>query len=106
MKKRYVSLGLMSGTSGDGVDTSIIISNGLNEYESVEDKYFCESLRTVGHQHSPFSYDGSRNNPKLYHRYKQDILAGIIESASVFSVGSWNNTNQLPQKGRDVFSYL
>tara|TARA_B100000963_G_scaffold333770_1_gene326391 strand:- start:675 stop:1796 length:1122 start_codon:yes stop_codon:yes gene_type:complete len=40
MKKRYVSLGLMSGTSGDGVDTSIIISNGLNEYESVEDKYF------------------------------------------------------------------
>ena len=40
MQKRYVSLGLMSGTSGDGVDTSIIISNGLNEYESLSDKYF------------------------------------------------------------------
>ena len=38
--KRYLSLGLMSGTSGDGVDASLIYSNGLNEYESIKDKYF------------------------------------------------------------------
>ena len=30
----------MSGTSGDGVDASIINSNGLNEYEVIRDKYF------------------------------------------------------------------
>ncbi len=40
MHKRYLSLGLMSGTSGDGVDASLIYSNGLNEYESIKDKYF------------------------------------------------------------------
>ena len=30
----------MSGTSGDGVDASVISSNGTNEFESIEDKYY------------------------------------------------------------------
>ena len=30
----------MSGTSGDGVDTSIISTNGINHYETIKDKYF------------------------------------------------------------------
>ena len=29
MSKEYTCLGMMSGTSGDGVDSSIISSNGL-----------------------------------------------------------------------------
>jgi anhydro-N-acetylmuramic acid kinase len=40
MKKNWISLGLMSGTSGDGVDASLIKTNGLNEYEVLTDKYF------------------------------------------------------------------
>jgi len=40
MSKSYCSLGLMSGTSADGVDASIIQSNGDTEYEVVLDKYF------------------------------------------------------------------
>ena len=40
MKKNWMSLGLMSGTSGDGVDASIIKTNGLNEYKVLQDKYF------------------------------------------------------------------
>ena len=40
MQKNLMSLGLMSGTSGDGVDASIIRTNGINQYESVKDKYF------------------------------------------------------------------
>ena len=40
MQKIYTSLGLMSGTSGDGVDASIINSNGIDQLELVEDKYF------------------------------------------------------------------
>ena len=40
MQKRYISLGLMSGTSGDGVDASLIKSNGLNEYELIKEKYY------------------------------------------------------------------
>ena len=40
MEKIYTSLGLMSGTSMDGVDTSIIKSNGEDKYEVVFDQYF------------------------------------------------------------------
>ena len=40
MKKIWTSLGLMSGTSGDGVDASIITTNGLDEYKVLTDKYF------------------------------------------------------------------
>ncbi len=40
MSKNYTSLGLMSGTSGDGVDASIVISDGINDYESIKDKYY------------------------------------------------------------------
>ena len=40
MQKKYISLGLMSGTSGDGVDASVIISDGISSYESIKNKYF------------------------------------------------------------------
>ena len=30
----------MSGTSGDGVDASIINSNGIDEFEVIKDKYY------------------------------------------------------------------
>ena len=40
MKKNWISLGLMSGTSGDGVDASLIETNGLDEYKVLADKYF------------------------------------------------------------------
>jgi len=40
MSKSYYSLGLMSGTSGDGVDSSIVQSDGDIEYKVILDKYF------------------------------------------------------------------
>jgi anhydro-N-acetylmuramic acid kinase len=40
MEKFYTSLGLMSGTSMDGVDASIIRSDGENNYKPISDKYF------------------------------------------------------------------
>ena len=40
MEKFYTSLGLMSGTSMDGVDASIIKSNGEDKYEVIYDQYF------------------------------------------------------------------
>ena len=38
--KSYYSLGLMSGTSGDGVDASIIQSDGETRYKVILNKYF------------------------------------------------------------------
>ena len=40
MGKSYYSLGLMSGTSMDGVDASIIQSNGEEKYKGIIDKYY------------------------------------------------------------------
>ena len=40
MSKRYYSLGLMSGTSMDGVDASIINSDGELKYKVISNKYF------------------------------------------------------------------
>ena len=40
MEKIYTSLGLMSGTSMDGIDASIIRSNGEDNYETTFDQYF------------------------------------------------------------------
>ena len=40
MIKEYTSLGLMSGTSGDGVDASIIKSDGITKYKEILNKYY------------------------------------------------------------------
>ena len=40
MSKSYYSLGLMSGTSMDGVDASIIQTDGKAKYKAILDKYF------------------------------------------------------------------
>ena len=40
MGKIYTSMGLMSGTSLDGIDVSIIKSDGIKEYSRELDRYF------------------------------------------------------------------
>jgi len=40
MSKSYYSLGLMSGTSMDGVDASVIQTDGKFKYKAILDKYF------------------------------------------------------------------
>ena len=40
MGKIYTALGLMSGTSMDGVDASIIQTDGESKYKAILDKYF------------------------------------------------------------------
>ena len=51
MSKEYTSLGMMSGTSGDGVDASIIYSDGLDQFSILKEKYYeyDESLFTEFH---------------------------------------------------------
>ena len=52
MTKEYTSLGLMSGTSGDGVDASIIQSDGETKYKAIKDKYFKYDKKTYQKFHN------------------------------------------------------
>mgnify|MGYP003324034927 CR=1 FL=1 len=40
MSRNYYSLGLMSGTSMDGVDASVIQTDGKSQYTAILDKYY------------------------------------------------------------------
>ena len=40
MNKNFYCLGLMSGTSMDGIDGSIIYSNGIDNFEVIENFYY------------------------------------------------------------------
>ena len=37
MSKEYTSLGMMSGTSGDGIDASIIVSDGYEKFDILKE---------------------------------------------------------------------
>ena len=49
MSKEYTCLGMMSGTSGDGVDASIIKSNGQDKFTILREKYY-EYEKDLGNQ--------------------------------------------------------
>ena len=59
MQKNWISIGLMSGTSGDGVDASVIRTDGINQYESIKDKYF---------EYSPNIYKDIHNLKEKIHK--------------------------------------
>ena len=70
MSKEYTSLGLMSGTSGDGVDASIIKSDGLSKYEVILNKYYEYDQEIYQNIHS---LKEKINSSKDLKRYSEDI---------------------------------
>ena len=52
MNKSYYSLGLMSGTSADGVDASVIKSNGDDDYVLISNNYFQYTKEIIRNIHN------------------------------------------------------
>ena len=47
MSKNFTSLGFMSGTSADGVDASVILSNGTDFCEILKEKYNMQEITSA-----------------------------------------------------------
>ena len=71
MIKEYTSLGFMSGTSGDGIDASIICSDGDTKYEVIQDKYFEYEANIYNKIHS---IKAQINSIKKLDELKKDLI--------------------------------
>ena len=58
MNKSFYSLGLMSGTSGDGVDASLVISDGVDKFDVIYNEYI----------------EYSKKDSKDFHELKEKII--------------------------------
>jgi len=73
MSEEYTSLGLMSGTSGDGVDASIILSNGSSKYEVIKDKYYEYDSKIYQEIHDLKERINNRNDLKTLSKKLSDL---------------------------------
>ena len=73
MIKEYTALGLMSGTSGDGVDASIIQSDGQNKYKVILDKYFEYDSNIYENIYKLKEKINNPNDLKIQHRETKEL---------------------------------
>jgi anhydro-N-acetylmuramic acid kinase len=101
MKKYFYSLGLMSGTSGDGVDASIIQSDGDTAYKVILDKYFKYNKETYSKIHS---LKDKINNPKDLKRLSRQIKL-VEKEITLFHYNSINKIIKLFRKNIDLIGF-
>ena len=91
MIKEFTSLGLMSGTSGDGVDASIIQSNGDKKYKLLLDKYYQYDNEIYNDLHKAREKINNSEvvflNGKKFGR-KKDMLREIEQKKYINNLGS------------------
>ena len=77
MEKIYTALGLMSGTSGDGVDASIISTNGIDQYSEILNKYFKYDQKIYENLHKLrdkiFKFDDLKKNEKEINFLEREV---------------------------------
>ena len=81
----------MSGTSGDGVDASIIKTNGLNKYETIRDKFFEYDSKIYKDIHN---LKEKIHNTSHLEKYK-DELNNLERRITIFHAEIINNLNHI-----------
>ena len=101
MGKIYTALGLMSGTSMDGVDASIIQSDGKHKYKSILDKYF-EYPKTIYNNLTTLR-DKIKSSNDLKKHLKQ--IKTVEKEITIFHAKSVNEILKKKNKnGKDLYS--
>jgi len=97
--KSYCSLGLMSGTSADGVDASVIQSNGDTEYKVILEKYFKYSQSIYENIHN---FKEKINSSKDLGSFSEKIQS-IENQITLFHV---NVVNQIIKESKSNIDFL
>jgi len=101
MSKFYCSLGLMSGTSADGVDASIIQSDGDTKYKVILDKYFKYSQKIYENIHN---IKGEINNIEDLHNLTKKIQP-IEKEITLFHANAVNEIINETQSNIDFIGF-
>ena len=101
MEKIYTALGLMSGTSLDGIDLSVIDSDGESKFSSIFDKYFKYDDHLVK---KLLLIRDKISNPNDIIRYK-DQLKEIERDFTLFNAKIINETLNTVSKKVDFIGF-
>jgi anhydro-N-acetylmuramic acid kinase len=86
MGKIYTALGLMSGTSGDGVDASIIKSDGNTNYEVIFDRYYKFTDEIYKEFHSIKKAQDDRNDYERFFSEYEKALFFLEAKITLFHI--------------------
>ena len=80
MQKKFTSLGLMSGTSGDGVDASVVISDGLTNFKALKNKFYEYDNEIYKNLHSLKYKINNSKDLKIYIKEIQNLEKNYVFS--------------------------
>tara|TARA_Y100000591_G_scaffold328905_1_gene356392 strand:+ start:953 stop:2098 length:1146 start_codon:yes stop_codon:yes gene_type:complete len=101
MAKIYTSMGLMSGTSLDGVDVSIIVSDGNREFSSILDRYFEYDKELI---EKILDIRKKISNSESLNKYANDIK-DLEREITLFNAQAVKKTLQMTKSSVDLIGF-